>query len=65
MKIVYYYIAYVKNSFKPSKVEIHCCPFDTEKAAKEYQQEFDKKLGERFVFSKIKKVDLSKNERWL
>ena len=65
MKIVYYYVVYLKEKQHPEKVEIHLRPFDTEKKAKEYKEKYDKEFGDRFVFSKIKKVDISKNERWL
>lgn len=67
MKIVYYYIAYIRNKQYPEDIEIHGLPFDTKKEAEEYQVEFDKKAGDRLYYSKIKRVDLSKFERgiWL
>ena len=62
MKIVYYYIAYVKNKQYPSDIEIHALPFDTKDAAEKYKEKWDAHVGDRLYHSKIKRVDLSKFE---
>lgn len=69
MKIVYFYILYLKNEEDVSidVPEIHGRPFPTEQKAKEFKEKCDKHFGDRVQFSKIKKVDLSKHEKgiWL
>lgn len=65
MKIVYYYIAYIRNKQYPEDIELHLLPFNTKQAAEDYQKEFDKKAGDRLYHSKIKRVDLAKFERGL
>lgn len=67
MKIVYYYIVYLKALKNPDKIEIHCKPFNTKAAAEEYGLKVAKEYGNRIYYTKIKKVDLSKSEKgiWL
>jgi len=67
MKIVYYYIAYVRNKQYPEDIELHLLPFATKKEAENYKVKWDEKVGDRLYHSKIKRVDLSKfeNEIWL
>ncbi len=60
MKIVYYYIAYVRNKQYPEDIEIHLLPFDTKDAAEAYKVDWDKKVGDRLYHSKVKRVDLAK-----
>lgn len=67
MKIVYYYVLYLRGLKDPNKIEIHCEPFNTKKEAEDYQAKADKHFGERYYSSTIKRVDLSKFEKgiWL
>ena len=67
MKIVYYYLLYLRAKDDPEAIELHLKPFKTKVEAEEYQQEQDEKYGERVYHSKIKRVDLAKSERgiWL
>lgn len=62
MKILYYYIIYLRQIKDPETVEIHLCPFNTKAKAEAYKLKADKEFADRLVFSKIKKVDLAKYE---
>lgn len=63
MKIVYYYVLYLRRNKKPEEIEIHMRPFSTEAKAKECAAHFDKEFGKRVYYSGIKKVNLSKYEK--
>ena len=67
MKIVYYYILYLKAKNNPEEIEIHLKPFNTKTAAEVYGIKAQKEFGDRVFFSKIKKVDLAKYQEgiWL
>ena len=67
MKIVYYYVLYLKGKQYPDMIEIHLRPFTTKDKAEAYREKTDKAYGDRVYFSKIKKVDLAKSDKgiWL
>ena len=67
MKIVYYYVLYLRGKKDPEMIELHLKPFKKKDEAETYRRQCDNAFGERVYHSKIKKVDLSKSkdEIWL
>ena len=65
MKIVYYYVLYLAQTDNPEKVKIFLIPFDTRDQANKFKEEQDEKFGDRVVFSKVMKKDISKFEKGL
>lgn len=67
MKVVYYYVLYLRAKDNQDFVEIHLKPFSTKEEAENFRKEWDARFGERVVFSKVRRTDLSnsKNGIWL
>ena len=65
MKIVYYYVLYLRGEYDRESIEIHLRPFKTKEAAEAYKEKYDKHFADRVYHSKIKRVDLAKSEKGL
>ena len=60
MKVIYYYVLYLRSKNNSDEIEIHLKPFNTKVAAEEYKEKTDKEFGSRVYYSKIKKMDIAK-----